>query len=65
MKKIALLTSSRADYSIYLPLLKELKSEGKIAFDIIAFGSHGSPYHGETVKVIEKDGFKVKSCVES
>lgn len=65
MKKIGVLTSSRADYSIYLPLLKRLKQESNFSLKIIAFGSHLSPYHAYTVDIIKNDGFQVEHEVFS
>lgn len=58
MKKIALLTSSRADYSIYYPLLCALEKSHRFDLNIIAFGSHLSHYHGYTLDLIKNDGFK-------
>ncbi len=57
--KIAVLTSSRADYSILSPLLCKLKKDKFFDLNIIAFGSHLSVKHGETINLIRKDGFKV------
>ncbi len=57
--KIAVLTSSRADYGIYQPLLKRLNHEHSIDLSIIAFGSHCSEKFGYTVNQIEEDGFEV------
>lgn len=69
MKKLALLTSSRADYSIYLPLIKVLAHEQGIKLDIIAFGTHNQEKYGLTFKEIENDGFniayKIKSSIDS
>lgn len=56
--KIGVLTSSRADYSIYLPLLKAFRSDPYFQLTLIAFGTHLSKNHGYTVKEIEKDGFE-------
>lgn len=63
--KISLLTSSRADYGIYLPLLKRLRDEKQFKLQIIAFGTHLSPFHGMTIKNIISDGFKVAHTIES
>lgn len=52
--KIALLTSSRADYGIYMPLLNELKKEDSFQVEIVAFGTHLSKYHGFTLYEIEE-----------
>ena len=57
--KIAVLTSSRADYGILTPLLKELRNEHFFDLHIIAFGSHLSLIHGRTIDLIYKDGFEV------
>ncbi|MFV5694899.1 UDP-N-acetylglucosamine 2-epimerase [Flavobacterium sp. LB3P122] len=60
--RIGILTSSRADYGIYLPLLEKMKSDSFFEMEIIAFGTHLSKGHGYTVKDIEKDGY---SCIHS
>lgn len=54
-KRIGFLTSSRADFGIYFPLIEKLLAEKKSKFivDIIAFGSHLSELHGNTIKEIE------------
>lgn len=56
--KIGVLTSSRADFGIYLPLLIELRSQSDIELTIIAFGTHLSPFHGKTINEIREQGFQ-------
>ena len=56
--KIGVLTSSRADYGIYLPLLRKLKADAFFQLEIIAFGTHLSKTHGYTLSTIENDGFE-------
>jgi GDP/UDP-N,N'-diacetylbacillosamine 2-epimerase (hydrolysing) len=63
--KVCVLTSSRADYGIYRPLLRKFKEDDFFELSIIAFGTHLSPVHGYTLNQIEKDGFIVDECVES
>lgn len=63
--KIGVLTSSRADFGIYLPLLKQLKEDSYFDLTIIAFGTHGSPYHGETISEIQDAGFKKIDLIQS
>lgn len=65
MLKIALLTSSRADYSIYYPLIKEIHKAGLFELDIIAFGNHNSLIYGNSSNRIEEDGFSVKYKIEA
>lgn len=52
--KIGVLTSSRADFGIYLPLLKKLLNDSFFELEIIAFGTHTLKSHGETVDEIER-----------
>ena len=56
--KIAVLTSSRADFGIYLPLLQQLHSDDFFELEIIAFGTHLSKEHGYTINEIKKSDFK-------
>jgi GDP/UDP-N,N'-diacetylbacillosamine 2-epimerase (hydrolysing) len=65
MKKIAILTSSRSDFGIIMPLLFKLKSNKNFKLSIIVFGTHLSPYHGKTVEYIKKQGFSVNYEIES
>lgn len=58
MKKVAVLTCGRSDFSIYLPLLKDLEVRENVSLSIIAFGTHTSHYHGYTVSQIRDAGFK-------
>ena len=62
--RIGILTSSRADFGIYMPLLRQLK-QNKIAFDIIAFGTHLSFFHGYTLTDIQDQGIEVKYKIET
>ena len=63
--RVAVLTSSRADFGIYLPLLKKIKEDPFFQLSIIAFGTHLSAFHGETVNDIIAQGFDVDFRVES
>ncbi len=65
MLKIALLTSSRADYSIYYPLIKEIQKDGEFELDIIAFGNHNSLIYGNSSDRIVEDGFTVKYKIDA
>jgi GDP/UDP-N,N'-diacetylbacillosamine 2-epimerase (hydrolysing) len=58
--KVSVLTSSRADLGIYMPLLKQLQNEAAIQLQIIAFGTHTSQEFGYTLDQITKEGFEVK-----
>lgn len=55
--KVGILTSSRADYGIYLPLLQKMKLDSFFELEIIAFGTHLSKYHGFTINQIYKENY--------
>lgn len=65
MIKVGILTSSRADYGIYKPLLKALSKDGDFDLGLIVFGTHLSKLHGYTVKEIEGDGYRIVQRIES
>lgn len=56
--KLGILTSSRADFGIYQPLLNILQQDDRFDLEIIAFGTHLSPYHGYTLDNIKSAGFR-------
>lgn len=58
--KIGVLTSSRADFGIYLPLLKKLFSDSYFQTEIIVFGTHLSDVYGKTINEIINNNFPVK-----
>lgn len=60
MFQITVLTSSRADYSIYRPLLQVLKKEPAIKLQLVAFGTHTAAAFGNTADAIRKDGFTIE-----
>ena len=63
-RKIAVVTTSRADYShLYWPL-RELAAHPHVDLRIIALGPHLSPEFGHTVEEIEKDGLAVEARIE-
>jgi UDP-hydrolysing UDP-N-acetyl-D-glucosamine 2-epimerase len=63
-RKIAVVTTSRADYShLYWPL-RELAAHPQLDLRVIALGPHLSPEFGHTVEEIEKDGFAVEARIE-
>lgn len=57
--RVGILTSSRADYGIYRPLLKRLEDNPIFDLAIMAFGTHLSDRHGYTLRDIRNDGFDV------
>ena len=63
-RKIAVITTSRADYGhLYWPL-RDLSESEKVDLKIIALGSHLSPEFGNTLQEIVNDGFTIDSRIE-
>ena len=63
-RTIAVVTSSRADYShLYWPL-HDLAQHPEVDLKLIVLGAHLAPQFGETVKEIEKDGFPIAARLE-
>jgi UDP-N-acetylglucosamine 2-epimerase (non-hydrolysing)/GDP/UDP-N,N'-diacetylbacillosamine 2-epimerase (hydrolysing) len=63
-KTIAVVTTSRADYShLYWPL-KDMQAHPGVDLQIIALASHLSPEFGSTVREIEADGFPIAAKLE-
>lgn len=63
-RTIAVVTSSRADYShLYWPL-RALAEDPAIRLKLIVLGAHLSPEFGLTIQEIEKDGFAIDGRIE-
>jgi UDP-hydrolysing UDP-N-acetyl-D-glucosamine 2-epimerase len=63
-RKIAVITTSRADYSHLFWPLRDLSAHPDVDLKFIVLGSHLSPEFGHTVREIEKDGFPIDVKVE-
>ena len=63
-RKIAVVTTSRADYSLLYWPLRDLAAHPDVDLKIIALGPHLSPEFGSAVQEIEKDGFQVDARIE-
>jgi GDP/UDP-N,N'-diacetylbacillosamine 2-epimerase (hydrolysing) len=56
--KIGILTSSRADFGIYKNLINIFHNDRRFKLQIIAFGMHLQPVHGNTINEIKIEGYK-------
>ena len=65
MKQIAIVTVSRSDYSIYLPVLKLMHSDPLLSLNVIVGGTHLSPHFGSSAESIEQDGFNISARVDT
>jgi len=63
-RRIAVVTTSRADYShLYWPL-RELAAHPSIELGVFALGPHLSPQYGNTIAEIERDDFPIQARIE-
>lgn len=65
MKRICVVTGTRAEYGLLYWTLVALKKDPSIKLQICATGMHMSPEFGLTYHQIEKDGFTIDYKVES
>lgn len=64
MRSIAVVTVSRSDYGIYLPILRAIEGDPLLRLQLIVAAEHLVPELGLTVRQIEADGFAVAERVE-
>lgn len=64
MKKICVVTGTRAEYGALKPLLDEIESAPDLKLQLISTGSHLSPEFGYTQNQIDLDGFQVLKKIE-
>ena len=64
MKRIGIMTGTRAEYGLLKPLMQEINKDNDLELYLIVSGMHLSPEIGLTYQEIEEDGFEIKAKVE-
>ena len=64
MRTIGVVTTTRADYGHYVPVLRKIQADPDLTLRLIVGGTHLSPEFGLTVNVIEQDGFEIAERVD-
>ena len=64
MKKICVITGTRADYGLLHWVMKGIKDSPHMELQVVATGMHLSPEYGLTFLEIENDGFKINHKLE-
>ncbi|MGD9493676.1 MAG: UDP-N-acetylglucosamine 2-epimerase [Bacteroidales bacterium] len=64
MKKIAIVTGTRAEYGLLYWLIKGVHEDSDMELQLLVTGMHLSPEFGLTWKEIEKDGFPISKKIE-
>ncbi len=64
MKTICVVTGTRAEYGLLLPLLRALNEDTEFCLQLLVTGAHLSPEFGLTYQQIEADGFSISAKVD-
>jgi len=64
MKKIAVITGTRAEFGLLKPLLRAIREEDSMDLQLVVTAMHLSPEFGYTAKEIEESGFKINKKIE-
>ena len=63
MKKIAVITSTRAEYGLLYPLIRELSGRDKLLVHLLVSGTHLLPRFGNTIQHIQNDGVQIAAKI--
>ena len=63
-RKIAVITSSRAEYGHLYWLLRDLSNDDAFDLKLLVMGAHLSPEFGTTIHEIHKNGFAIEAEIE-
>ncbi len=64
MKKVCVITGTRAEYGILRPLIEKVYKDERLKLQLLVTGMHLSPEFGMTYKFIEKDGYPITEKIE-
>lgn len=64
MKKICVVTGTRAEYGLLKPIIERIHNSNKLELQLVVTGMHLSTEFGLTYKEIERDGYPISSKIE-
>lgn len=66
MKKIAVVTATRAEFGLLMPVLKALRQyeSADLIVELVVTGTHLSNNYGHTIDEIEKTNVRIDRCIE-
>jgi len=64
MKKIAVITSTRAEYGLLKPVIQKIQKSKYLELQLIVTGAHLSKLYSNTVGIISSDGFSVNAAID-
>ena len=59
MKKVMVVTSTRAEYGLLKPVIQKIQNDTQLQLMLVATGAHLCEKYGNTITEIENDGFTV------
>ncbi len=65
MRKLCVVSGTRADYGLLKPLMLEIAAEATLELQLIVTGMHLSPEFGLTYRQLRADGFAISASVET
>lgn len=65
MKKVCIVTGTRAEYGLFYPLLQKIRQSSGLHLQLIATTMHLAAEFGGTLEQIEQDGFTVDAKIEN
>jgi UDP-hydrolysing UDP-N-acetyl-D-glucosamine 2-epimerase len=65
VRTIGVVTTSRADYGHYVPLLRAIQSDPELRLKLLVSGMHLCPEFGLTVREIAADGFPIEAEINA
>ena len=64
MKKICIVTGTRAEYGLLKPVIEKVNNADTMELQLVATGMHLSPEFGLTYREIEEDGYPISAKIE-
>jgi len=64
MRTIGVVTTARADYGLYVPILEAIRKQRGLKLQLYVTGMHLSKHYGLTVKDIEHSGYRIKAKIK-
>lgn len=64
MKKICIVTGTRAEYGLLKPIIEKVYKSEELELQLVVTGMHLSPEFGLTYQAIEEDGYPIRCKIE-
>lgn len=64
MKKVCIVTGTRAEYGLLKPVIDKVHNSGELELQLVVTGMHLSPEFGLTFHEIEEDGYPIADKIE-